>query len=311
MGNLFNDYFGIDHGFGGIKFAYYDNNGKMIKDKFPSVVAYSDVEIQGAPKFLDKWWYIGEDAIMQPSDKIIEISDYATLKRMAPLMEYAAIVKAGKLQSLNKMKIVAGLSVAHGYEAEQFRQALSSFNINGIEYKANVSFQEQGRGAFFTLEQVLNKLKTEKPKHYMIVDIGFNTMDIVFVSNNTIINIKAHEKQGFIQLADVMRSRINAEHNRTISLKEAAAIIDSGFYYLRGEKFSKEKLISKMKSEYTAGLMMFLEKHYGEYIDKMPKIFFVGGGAYVIDEKYSKNIKVVEDAEYYNVIGNLLKAKTL
>ena len=51
--------------------------------------------------------------------------------------------------------------------------------------------------------------------------------------------------------------------------------------------------------------MITLKKRYEREFKKYSKVYFVGGGAYFIDESISPIIQAVEEPEYYNSLGNL------
>lgn len=308
----------IDGGFGYFKMAYFDESGKLQFIKFMSVLALADpnhkydklVEFKG-----NRYW-MGASALLQPSERILDIKDYSSLKKYHSILMHHALKKAGKLDRARAgtLNIVIGLSAAHSDDKETFIKDNLSYSMDGERFTHNsITFQEQGGGATKALQAALRKSKNP-PSSFLVVDGGFNTLDLaqVFVDPDdgtySIASLGAHEGKGFTMVAEQMRSFIMAEYKSNVSLKEATQIIENGRYDLRGTGHDLRATISKMKNAYSKGLVSFLEKKYGEYFDKSPMVYFVGGVAYFIDESAEENFKVVDRAEYYNALGYLLQA---
>lgn len=297
---------GFDPGFGYIKYAY-RKNGKMEMGKFPSVVAKTKNPAPDLHYYKDYYYYVGENARLQAKEEIEEVKDYANLKKYIPVL-LAEVFKRtgiGIGSKFKKVEIVTGLSLAHKEDSDNFKNVLSKFNVSNIPYNLNVKLLPQGFGAMTAL---MNVKETANDVNYVIVDNGFNTLDVVIVidSQPRMDRLAGYEGRGVISIAEQMKNYIHREFKRDISVKEAAAVVDSQTYKLRGEVHDLSDVVSEFKSEYTKNLMDFLEKNYSNEIDKFDKIYFVGGGAYFIDPDYASNIKIVKYPEYYNAIGNLV-----
>lgn len=300
------EYFGWDCGFGNTKSAFVNKKTKGIElVKFPSVVALSDGEEKHTYLLDDgKYYFVGEKALKQKKENIIEILDYQKLEKFAPIL----LLESFKLCNLNPDElntIVTGLSISHTEEAKKFKSRLSKFKVNNKEYKFSISLLPQGLGA---VNAIRNLVENGEPEDYMVVDNGFNTLDIVVIKDKEVIRseLKGFENKGIINIAEMVKIYIKNNYNRDISIKMAIKLLDKKEYFLRGEKYDLSEEIKIFKTEYTEELMNFLEKNYSEYIDNMEKIVFVGGGSYFIDTNYAKNIVTVDNAEFYNAYGNLL-----
>ena len=64
------------------------------------------------------------------------------------------------------------------------------------------------------------------------------------------------------------------------------------------------EVIKQFSAKYTERTMKSLKIRYKREFQKYTKIYFVGGGAYFIDESASPIICTVKDPEYYNALGN-------
>jgi len=309
------NWLGIDGGFGYFKAVFYDENGKLSFVKFLSVLAYADNEhkFEFLVEYKGNRYWLGEQALLQPTDKIHDIKDYSSLKKYHPILLHHAIKLAGKLDRARKgmLNIVIGLSAAHSSDQEAFKKDNIEYEIDGERFHHNcIMFQEQAGGAIKALSQVIKS--KSKLSSFLVVDGGFNTLDIaqVFLNGDgsySVASLGAHEGKGFTMVAEQVRSFIMKEFKTNVSLKEATQIIENEKYELRGVTHNLKNTINKIKSTYSKGLYNFLEKKYGEYFDKSPAVYFVGGIAYFIDENIAENFKVVDKAEYYNALGYLLQ----
>lgn len=307
---------GFDAGYGHTKYAYFDKNGEIKLGKFPSVVASTKDDISDLSNgvYVDEGetFYVGELALKQPHTAIKEIVSYKDLEKYSPIL-LKEVLRIEKLD--NKVSQVAcGLSPAHMKHIAAFKKRLSNFTLNGKEESFEVVLYPQGVGAVKAINYLTsnNKLAFMKDiKDYLIVDIGFNTTDIIFVYDGEVQKGKissshSFEKKGAINIAEMMQDLILDRYKRDITLKEALAIVTSEQYRLRGEVYELKDEIEDFKRRYTVNLMDFLEERYENEFDKLEKICFVGGGGYFIDPKYSKNIQTFQISEYYNAIGNLV-----
>lgn len=307
----------VDGGFGYFKIAYYNDLGKLTSIKFMSVLATADpnhkydklVEFKGT-----RYW-LGKESLLQPSERIVDIKDYSSLKKHHSILLHHALKLAGKIDRARagRLNIVIGLSAAHSDDKESFIKENLSYTMDGEKFAHNsIQFQEQGGGATKALQNGIKKNKMDLAS-FLVVDGGFNTLDLnqVFIDSVTgeysIASLGAHEGKGFVMVAEQMKSFIVDQYKQNVSLKEATQIIEDGFYSLRGTRHDLRATISKFKNGYSKGLTTFLEKKYGEYFDKSPQVFFVGGVAYFINEDVAENFKVVADAEFYNALGYLLQ----
>jgi len=305
---------GIDTGFGHTKYAYFKDE-ELVTGKFPSVVAFANDSLKealdGVSVFEGTMYYVGDLANKQSSHQIEELISYKALEKYAPLL-IAHVLKQEGIGPLEVSEIVCGLSPAHIDSTHAFKQRVSHFEVNGETHTIPARLLPQGVGAVRAIKYLSDTKKgIKEPNDYLVVDIGFNTVDIIFVYDKVIQRGKiseanSFEKRGAISIAEMMRKHIGATFAREISLKEALPILTHGVYRLRGEEHDLSKVVAGFKEEYTKEIMSFLELKYGNEFDKMEKICFVGGGGYFIDPAYAKHIQVFEQSEYYNAIGNLV-----
>lgn len=294
----------IDPGFGHTKIAIGDEYSK-----FPSAVA----EIGGISNsndskvfhFEGKKYYVGDLALMQPASDIIEINTFDLLKYFAPLFVGYQMINSGT-KNENISDLIFCLSPAHKDRMGEFKDRLKSFKVNDQEFKFDdVIAMAQGAASWRAINKITD---LDSFDNFLIVDIGFNTIDVIFIYNREIQSAmigpeNSYENCGSVNIANAVISLIKEKHGSDISQKEALEIFDKKCYKKRGEVFDYKKEFAKISADFTKNTMNLLEKKYSNELDKMDKVCFTGGGGYFIDPNYSKNILTFENSEYLNIIG--------
>lgn len=314
----------IDVGFGDIKSVYGDSLGNIThKFKIPTIVGIVDksdiVQDDRIYTYKDKCYYVGEDALALESNRIIDITDYNKLEYFAPLIvHHICNMICKRPDTITPNRVVTGLSKAQIGNAEYFKNAISCYVVNGVEYKFDiVNVLPQGVPSKLTLEKFgidYPNINTDfmDTSTYVAIDIGFNTLDTFVVINGKASASLAEgvEGYGIMKIANKVKSLIaeDKRFNRTITLKEAKDILDTNTYQLRGVKYNLSSELDKLKSDYLESLRDIIEKRYGSVIDKMDNIYLIGGGSIIFRNIKDPFFKVPKaDNEYYNAIGFYLR----
>ncbi len=299
---------GLDPGFGDIKYSYRNENGEIINKKFSSVVAKASDKAVDMPLLEGERYYIGRTALLRSSSDVIDLFDYEKLEKVMPLFLYEVLNKLN-LKPEDIDVIGTGLSFAHIEHSGSFKKRLSRFKINGqiYDFKDKIALLPQGVGAKYAIEYFLENV----PDVYMIVDIGTSTIDTVDVIEGVVRpeNIHGFKDEGVIRILRNIQHIIGKNFSEQISLKEAKEVLETGNYFLEGEDHDLTKEIEELKTNYTKITLSTLKERFSREFKKYRKIYFVGGGAYYIDSSVSKIIEVLDNPEFYNSIGNLLKAE--
>lgn len=296
------DKVGVDFGYGFVKFAYYNESGEIVFGKFPSVVAHTKSNSVDLYTMDGRSYYVGEQALLQPSADIIEIVSYQELEQYSPIF----MVHIENITGRKFSNLMCGLSLAQRSQVENFRAAMSHFNVNGDQnYK--VAMTPQAVGAAECIKAMIQDDPASN-KHIMIIDFGTHTLDIAIIIDGVIRadRLVGYEGRGVVLTAKPIQQYIKETFNKEISMKEALRIVDNGFYQLRGVKHDLSTVVDAIKVNYTNETMQFLEAKYSDDIDKADRVFCVGGGAYCVDPNYSANMVIPKDAEFFNAYGNLL-----
>lgn len=306
---------GIDIGFGHVKYAFFEDQ-ELKLSKFPSVVAQAGDDVEKSENanvsaFEGNLYYVGDLALKQHKNNIKEIITYSDLEKFAPLF-LAQILKNENFDINEIDEIICGLAPVHKNQISNFKKRLENFKIANMDFKFNVKITPQGVGAVKALKYFFKQQNKPEDNDYIVIDIGFNTMEVIFCYDKEIQLDKINEKNSFenrgvILIARSMQNYIKNNFNRDITLKESLAIILNKSYKLRGEIHNLEEIINEFRNNYTKELMMFLELNYSNELDKLDLIAFVGGGGYFINEAYATNVKTFKHSEYFNAIGNLVQ----
>lgn len=310
----------VDVGYGSTKVVYGDTNGIIFKKfKIPTVVGIvgnhqSIVKDDRVLQYKDGMYYVGEDAYALESNKIIDILDYDHLEYFAPLIIYHITKILGEAPD----RIVTGLSKTQVGQSGHIQKCIESFEVNNIPvHFKEVNVLPQGVPSKLTLEKYgINypQINTEflDKTSYIAVDIGFNTLDL-FQSING--KASAHlaegiEGWGVMKVASEVKKLIaeDKRFNRTITLKEAMLILDSGNYQLRGVNYDLSAELRVLKEQYLEKIKELVETRYGTVLDKMNSFYLLGGGSVFFRELNDNFIKVpYAENEFYNAIGFYLR----
>lgn len=307
MENKLKIIFGEDVGFGDEKTSQRNDDGKIKSKKKSSVVAEASLEATDMPFFEGKRYYIGDDALVADSKAIMSLESYENLEKVSPIFVWK-LLQDNNLEAEDVDMIVLGLSFAHIDNAAKYIKRVSKFKINNKTYDltGKIMLVPQGVGAKYTIE----KFYTDVPSNYLIIDIGFLTLDTVDVINNTVRpeNVKGEQGLGLIKVARNIQEYIAENYSEYISIKEAKEILTEKKYFLSGKEYDLKEVIDDFSRKYTKSIMNFLEERHAREFKKYRKIYFVGGGAHFI-RKTSDIIEILKKPEYANSIGNLLKGE--
>lgn len=310
---------GIDIGYSACKCVLMHRDGQTIKKfKFPTLIGITKSNIDGVQNrdiihFEENFYFIGDKARHLPSANIIDITEYKNLEYFAPLLAYWAMDIAGVLET-GVSKLVSGLSIAQIQNSGYFQEALSHYVVNGIEFKNDVLLLPQGAGVKLAFDKFGGNYPQEQKEFlgestYVIADIGFNTTDLVLVSDGkTDPNLfEGIEKSGIMKIATQMAKIIDEKHNRKLTLAEAREILDTNTYKLRGQKYNYSNEVKTLKEEYLKEILKTINDKYGGILDKADFIVIGGGGSYLFKDTSDGFIRVIQnDSEFYNAIGEAL-----
>ena len=319
----------LDSGMSFQKIAYYDENNILQVDKIISAIAklpekpidFSDDDVfqLGAD-----FYCIGPNALSCPKDLILPMETFDDLKAVYCAWISYVVNKYG--DGFNSFDhVIIGLSLAFTDRADELLEHIyETLNIDKENY---FILTPQGSSARLCYNLYgLNPLQPAKRgqlrmENYVLVDIGFLTIDIALVlggSSSAAIKVGI-DKAGVINCAYQLVDVIFKKYGFQIGLKQAQVLVDGsdGILVRRGRELDLSDEVLKIKKKYISNLLNFIEDKIGDAIDSVSGILVVGGGANLIknlmnepdviediEKHFSRNfIKIAEMPEYYNVIS--------
>lgn len=290
-----NPFIAVDLGYGDCKIALKKEDGTIMISKYPSAVAKINPRRFGtgeAVEFEGDYYLIGENAI---NYKPMEMNDYETLEKYAPLLVYHAFRKYGEFDSL-----VTGLSIRQEDSSNDFKDRLSNFVIDGVEYNLDVQLLPQGIGAKLVVAKQFGDIS-----NYLVCDGGFNTVDLVpvFDGKADIHSVDALENRGIIEVVNELIDYISGEYNIELSPKEAKYALDNKSIEIYGKEVDLTDEIAHITSEYSKDLVRQIERKFKKSWHKFQKVIIVGGLSHFVDTSVYEHLTTVPKGEFYNVIG--------
>jgi mreB-like ATPase involved in cell division len=302
------DIIGIDPGFSDIKYATSLTDFNKFVTAIAEVRGHHTTTGNDIYELNGRYYYVGEKAAKQPKELILDLSRYEDLEMFLPLLIVHVFNQVGK----DFKKICMGLSPSHILNIDSFRKRASHFVVNGKEYNLDVKIIPQGMGATLALFQLNNLYDSD----FLLVDGGFNTIDVIFgyqgeIQTQLINGDNAFENKGVIGVANKLIELVKNKYNITLGIRDAQQCLNTRRLKHRGNVIDLEEDVDDCIHRYTKELMDFLQSRYGGDMDKMDAVYIVGGLSYLVDPKiegYAEGfIKVFDDSEYLNAIGNYLK----
>lgn len=292
-----NSWISLDLGYGDVKVALHKEDGTLLVAKFPSAVAKCNPGKFGAGdavEFEGEHYLIGEQAI---NYKPVEMNDYETLERYAPLLVYHAFRKYGEFDT-----IITGLSIRQEDNSNAFKERLSNFVIDGAEYNLDVKLLPQGIGAKIIVEKQFGDIS-----NYLVCDGGFNTVDLVpvFDGKADIHSIDALENRGIIEVVNELIDYISSEYNIELSPKEAKYALDNKSIEIYGKEIDLTSEIARITKEYSQDLVRQIERKFKKSWHKFQKVVIVGGLSHFVDSSVYEHLATVPKGEYFNAVGFL------
>ena len=285
----------LDLGYGDTKIALKKEDGTLMIAKFPSAVAKVNPKKFGvgeAVEFEGDYYLIGEHAI---NYKPVEMNDYKTLERYAPLLVFHAFRKYGEFDT-----VVTGLSIRQEDSSGAFKERLSNFTIDGVEYSIDVKLLPQGIGAKIVVDTQFGDIS-----NYLVCDGGFNTVDLVpvFDGKADIHSVDALENRGIIEVVNELIDHISSEYNIELSPKEAKFALDNKSIKLYGKEIDLTDTIKHITTEYSQDLVKQIERKFKKSWHKFQKVVIVGGLSHFVDISVYDHLATVPKGEFYNVVG--------
>lgn len=288
-----------DIGFGSTK-----NKTENKLFKFPSAVAIKK-NSQADISTSDLYHYEGIDYIVGElaTRDALTTRDYSFLEKYAPLLLFKSINDAG-LDPTKEIHLATGLSLLNWTKKEEFANKITDFVINKIRVNnINVKVIPQGKGIYVDCLKSHPELSNQL---VLIVDIGYNTLDVIPFENGKAL---AHEawatSQGVNLVVDELRKIINRDFGISANESRINDIMLKGSIVIDGEDRDLNTIIDSEKRKYKELILNELIAHNTDLYKSANKIIIAGGGGYILQNlEFKKNVMFANNPlEFSNVQG--------
>jgi len=297
----------VDYGYGDVKYLFEDGN-TLIKKKFPDAIARvnrfldnSDFTGDFTIRYLNKEWIVGEEASLHSP---IATRSFDYLVKYSPLLTAKIMLE----HNIEKIHFIAtGVALSDFFRNKELKKSLKAFSFNEKAVSVEDIFvYPQGFGIYLDYCYEVG----DKEKEVMIIDIGYNTLDIGYVNKEgkfSTSKSKSYFNDGVVKmihgLEEFIRKEITPIQLNEQDVKEA---LERRKIRIAGTEHDLSTIISELSEEYAEYIMRKLSSDYSGIFLKSSKVIFAGGGAvYVKDfvkEKWG-NVFIPEEPEFANVRG--------
>jgi hypothetical protein len=136
----------------------------------------------------------------------------------------------------------------------------------------------------------------------LILDIGFNTVDYILVSNGVKKKGNTIEKQGVERMVEMFRSQIDISFVKQFTLQRIMEIFEKGYMSTEGERIDLTHIKKRAINEYNEILKTRLKSEIGNLINEIESIVLAGGGAYYIKD-IRKDVYIPDEPEFSQARG--------
>jgi hypothetical protein len=296
----------IDIGYGDVKFKADD-----YLNKFPSTFVQETIFKDFKGEIRDRGYYKTGERKLQyiiglknESDKgeIDYINRYDELVKFAPFFIYHAIqiLKKDGIDT-HFDKLVTGLTLREWNKKEKFFNAVKEIDINGekITFDKRIAYI-QGQGIYYN-----NTTEEERKKYICVLDIGYNTVDILLFKDSRIIEEKSTVRTFGVEImVNNLQNFINQQYeDENISEQQAKIAIEKKEIDIKGNMVDIESVVNDLISKFAVDTIHFIEKHLRKY--SVSKVIISGGGAYLLENVPMRDLYVFSKKpyEFQNVIG--------
>jgi actin-like ATPase involved in cell morphogenesis len=305
---------GIDVGYGDVK-AVYIENGELKYLKLPTAVAYAPINsIDVAEETGDRYSFQGREYIVGESARFGAFStrSFDFLKRYSPLFIHHTLKKL----QLEPKHIATGLPLGLFSKKDEFIKELTTAQVDGRAIGSEFSLFPQAVGVL--LDYRMNekgKVKVGTEKNGIVLDIGFNTIDVLCFEKGTAIksDAKTLDKSGISKIVLELSEFISKEKGIQLSDQEAKDIFLAGRMNVYGNIIDLTEAVRNITEMYFDEVLHNIRSLWEKRLQRADVLLLAGGGAVAIGRyipsEYAKIVTVPEKPEFANARG-YLKALT-
>ncbi len=220
----------------------------------------------------------------------------------APLFIYKAFEQTG----IRPDTVALGLAVGYYSAKDKLLIRVRSFEVNGERIELNCSVFPQAVGIWLDWSSV-NPNRSNG--NYMVLDVGFNTVDMVFIRNGSVSKEGSWmmDGEGTVKIVKHLADLIQQKLSIQVSPYIAKTLFERKSLIVYGKERRLDRIISGLSPDYAQRLFFLLQDRCGEEFRNLDGIIIGGGGAYYIRDSIPKQLRniveVMEEPEFANARG--------
>lgn len=308
---------GLDVGYGDVK-AVYTNSDQLMMLKFPTAISYAESGVGELSEFAENEEYeyrnrkylVGRSAVFAA----FSTRNFEFMKRYLPLFLFKAANDVCERTGQPASDVALGLPLSHYTEAniKALTALLEQLDAERIVPQLKMRFYPQGLGVLadyrLSADGSANYL-TEKDM--LIIDVGFNTVDVVAAQKGKIIKNESDtlERHGVAKITMELAREIKSQMQFDLSEQEAKDVICRGKIKLYGAERDLTEMIRESAENYSDWLFQEIRSKWSARIQRAEVVIVAGGGAYYlkgnIPEEYLPIVHFPELPEFANARGFL------
>lgn len=310
---------GLDVGFGDVKVVA-GVDGKDKRTKFPSAIAYARDGIIGdlgedgrAYLYNGKKYVVGSSAL--ETRDVFSTRDLNFLLLYSPLLAYVGLKELGiGSAGGGEVSLCLGVPLAY-FHTKRFElaESMKRCEVSGEALRFDsVEIRAQGQGILFDfmLDGQGKPMIQRLDLNLLIVDIGFNTVDILAVVDGRPSRAWSDmiERGGVGRICEQLGYYLKAEHGFDLAEQSIKEVLQSKRIKLYGAEKDLSSIVRVACEEYSDWLIREISSRWGGFLKRADGMIVAGGGAYYVGDEMKDRyplgfVSIPEGPEYANARG--------
>jgi hypothetical protein len=306
---------GLDIGYGDVK-AVYQYEGKLTMMKFPTAIAYAEQGVGELSEFAyneeyeyrNRRYLVGKQALFGA----FSTRSFEFMRRYLPLFVFKTVKDIRERTGETVTDIALGLPLSHYTEANisALTLLLERIEVAHTVLELKVRFYPQGLGvlADYRLSED-RSVNRQTNQDMLIIDIGFNTVDVVVAERGKIIKSESEtlERHGVSKITLALTREIKSLMQIDLSEQEAKDVLCLGKIKVYGAERDLTEMIRGSAENYADWLMQEVRSKWAARIQRSERVIVAGGGAYYLKDnipaEYRPLVHVPDLPEHANARG--------
>lgn len=299
---------GIDVGFGDVK-AVWVEDGKFIYFKTPTAIKYDSMNAGFTEGEDETYHFQGRNYLIGEKARLDAFStrSFEFMSRYSGLLIFHVLKQCG----FNEQNIGVGLPLTWYSKKDEFIANIKNTTVNSEKLNANPELFPQAVGMLLDYRtDIEGRIISETAKDGLVLDIGFNTVDILCFEGGKAIRADSAtlEKAGISKIIVELTEHLQQRYNIDLSEQEGKEVYLLRKLKIHGKYIDLSETVRSITERYFEELLHRLSR-WDKRIQRADIILLGGGGAVLIKDyipnNYAQLMYVPEHPEYSNARGYL------